>query len=61
MLLLEYVKIKTGSYHDEWMANLLQAAHDALGKKANFSAESLRKLRQRKIHPMKSSRNGAGV
>jgi hypothetical protein len=47
--LLIYVKESTGKYHDDWIADLLQAAHDALGKTANFSAEGLRKLRQRKL------------
>jgi hypothetical protein len=46
---LKYVKNATGQFHDERMADLLQAAHDALGVKANFSAEQLRKLRQRKF------------
>jgi hypothetical protein len=46
---LRYVKQTTGQYHDERMADLLQAAHDALGVEACFSAEQLRKLRQRKL------------
>jgi hypothetical protein len=46
---LRYVKQSTGQFHDGCMADLLQAAHDALGVKANFSAEQLRKLRQRKF------------
>jgi hypothetical protein len=48
-LLLKYVKESTGKPHDDEMADLLQAAHDALGVQAEFTAEGLRKLRQRKF------------
>jgi ParB-like chromosome segregation protein Spo0J len=47
--LLAYVKESTGEFHDECMADLLQAAHDELGLKAKFSAPVLRKLRQRAL------------
>ena len=47
--LLAYVKESTGEFHDERMADLLQAAHDELGLKANFSAPMLRKKRQRAL------------
>ena len=46
---LRYVKNSTGEFHDDEMADLLQAAHDALGVQAEFTAEGLRKLRQRKF------------
>ena len=45
---LRYVKESTGKFHDDCMADLLQATHDAFGVDAKFSAEALRKLRQRK-------------
>lgn len=48
-LILKHVKNATGHFHDDKMADLLQAAHDALGVEANFSAEMLRKLRQRRF------------
>lgn len=43
---VQYVKESTGQFHDERTANLLQAAHDALGVGKSFTAEGLRKLRQ---------------
>jgi hypothetical protein len=48
-LLLKYVKESTGKPHDDEMADLLQAAHDALGAKAIFTAEMLSKVRQRRF------------
>ncbi len=47
--LLQYVKDSTGEFQDERVANLLQAAHEALGEDASFTAEKLRKLRQRRF------------
>jgi hypothetical protein len=49
---LKYVKQSTGEFHDECVANLLQAAHDAFNVKATFSGPILRKLRQRKSPEM---------
>jgi len=45
--IVSYIKESTGSFHDELFADLLQAAHDAFGSKRQFSAESLKKFRQR--------------
>lgn len=47
--LLSYVKESTGQFHDQHMADLLQAAHDAQGIKASFTAEKLRKVRLRNL------------
>jgi hypothetical protein len=47
--ILRHVKETTGEFHDELMADLLQGAYDALGARESFSAEKLRKLRQRKL------------
>ena len=47
--LLRYVKESTGQFQDEIMADLLQAAHEALDMDVRFSAWQLRKLRQRKL------------
>jgi hypothetical protein len=54
---LKYVKQSTGKFHDDCMADLLQAAHDAFGVEATFSAEMLRKLRQRKSPELIRKRN----
>ena len=56
---LKYVKNATGHFHDDKMADLLQAAHDALGVDAIFSAEKLRKLRQRKFREVVKTRKTA--
>ncbi len=47
--LVEYIYTTTGTFHDEMLANLLQAAHDALNSSRRFSAEMLRKFRQRHV------------
>ena len=45
--IVRYIKESTGGFQDELLADLLQAAHDTLGSKKQFSAESLKKFRQR--------------
>jgi hypothetical protein len=45
--IVSYIKESTGRFHDELLADLLQAAHDTLGSEKQFSAESLKKFRQR--------------
>lgn len=55
--LLRHVKESTGQFHDDNMANLLQAAHDALGVDATFSAEQLRKMRMRNFPSLVRNRS----
>jgi hypothetical protein len=47
--IVRYVKESTGSPHDKELADLLQAAHNAFGSEKQFSAESLKKFRQRHV------------
>lgn len=44
---LRYVKQATGKNHDKCMADILQGAYNALGAEGSFSAEQLKKTRQR--------------
>ncbi|MGC1781145.1 MAG: hypothetical protein WA708_01350 [Acidobacteriaceae bacterium] len=45
--LLQSVQRDTGNFHDEPLADLLQAGHQALGSPKEFTGEGLRKFRQR--------------
>jgi hypothetical protein len=45
--LLNYVRHKTGMNHDDIVARLLTDAHDVVGSNKQFSADQLKKLRQR--------------
>ena len=45
--LLHNIQKDTGNFHDERLADLLQAAHQACGSTKEFSGEGLRKFRQR--------------
>jgi len=57
--LLQRVQRDTGNFHDEPMADLLQAAHQALGSTKEFSGEGLRKFRQRHARSLLRSRTTA--
>ena len=56
--LLGYVKESTGQFHEELMADLLQAAHNAVGIDESFSGVQLRKLRQRRMPYLVRTRKG---
>lgn len=53
---MSYIKESTGNFHDELFADLLQAAHDTFGSNKQFSAESLKKFRQRHASSLIRSR-----
>jgi hypothetical protein len=57
--LLHSVQKDTGNFHDERLADLLQAAHQALGSTKEFSGEGLRKFRQRHARSLIRSRTPA--
>ncbi|SRR6266481_9461743 len=54
--IVSYIKESTGGFHDELFADLLQAANDVFGSKKQFSAESLKKFRQRHAPSLVRSR-----
>jgi hypothetical protein len=54
--IVSYIKAATGNFHDELFADLLQAAHSVLGSEKQFSAESLKKFRQRHVPSLIRSR-----
>lgn len=49
--LIEHIYTRTGKFYDDLLAALLQSAHDALNSPRKFSAEALRKFRQRHTGP----------
>ena len=57
--LMEYVRQSTGKYRDALVAELLNAATDALGRNETFSEEALKKMRQR--NPLRRSKASAHI
>lgn len=54
VVLMKYVRLKTGRNCDEEIARLLTDAHVAVGSKKKFSADQVKKLRQRHVPQIKS-------
>ena len=48
LALMALLRRQTGAFHDRLLADLLAAAHQALGSSDSFTEEQLNKLRQRK-------------